>query len=844
MKFKAAFNSLKLRFALMAILVSTLILSAAVSSFWKLSKAQDQATVHLEVRQQSLHTISSINSHLIEAYKALNLFLLSPANKINRDNITDNLDNAIRNCEVLTETEMYASKNERNEFYDIKKALIKLKKEVDVLIKVRIDPTQQYPSMAIGNDEMAPNRNKANNAFTVIFNELEIENAIATKPELYKKLVQLRQLWAQMLSNFRLYLANRVGSFSEPSLVIQENGIDTLYNELSKQFEEAVAYNEKGQLGFETSSALIELQDATSAWYQGFEKNKEINKSNQWRMDSVIVQNIISPDFEKIYRALGRIEARLDLSLEQEINSITFTARQSAWILLVLAAFAIAFVIVLVLLTQHFVFKPIITVSHAMKAQALGKLGHDLPISKIRETRGLIDAFNEMYRLINLRQSELEHRAMHDALTSLPNRTLLFDHIKHDIQLAHRANQEISLMVIDLDRFKEVNDTLGHHMGDSFLIEVGARFSACLRETDTVARLGGDEFSILIPNIGRDGAKNIANKILDSLTDPIKIDKFELPCSASIGISTYPSDGKDAQTLLQHADVAMYLAKRNQSGFEFYDMNHDQYSLKRLALVNELKTAIDNDQLELAFQPIVNATEHSLFCVESLLRWEHPEHGYISPDLIIELAEQTGLITPLTYYVLEKAMQQQQSWASAGLALTVAVNLSMHNLRDRQLLNRMKEYLDRYMPKENRLILEITESAMMSNPHQVIDILAKLEAMNITIAIDDFGTGFSSLAYLKKLPVQLIKIDRSFIIDLENDQNDQAIVHATLGLSHELGLRVIAEGVETHATQSMLKEHGCDAIQGFYISPPMKASELQQWLTSTFSKPRHIESPT
>lgn len=844
MKLKAPFNSLQFRFAITAIVVSILILSAAVSSFWKLNNAQDQATEHLEVRQQLLQSTNSINTQLVDAYKSLNLFLLNPANQANRENITDNLDKAIKDCELIVRDNSLISSNERSEFIEIDKSLIKLRINIDTLIKVRMDPTQQYPSMTIGNDQMAPNRNKANNAFVIIFNELETENAIKTKPDVYKEMAQLRHLWTQMLSNFRLYLANRVGSFNENALVIQENGIDTLFKELSHKLEEAIVLDDKGLLGFETFSALTDLQDAVAKWHQGFDKAKAINKSNQWRMDSVIIQTTIVPIFEKIYSSLNRIESRFDQSLEEDINSIAGIARQSAWILLALAIFAIGFVIVLVMLTQHFVFRPIMTVSRAMKAQALGKQGHELPMSKIKETRGLIDAFNEMYRLINLRQSELEHRAMHDALTSLPNRALLFEHIEHDIQLAHRANQEISLMVIDLDRFKEVNDTLGHHVGDKFLIEVGARFTASLRETDTVARLGGDEFSILIPNMGRKESKNIAKKIIASLKEPIKIGEFELPCSASIGISTYPVDGDNAQVLLQHADVAMYIAKRNQSGFEFYDINNDQYSIKRLALVNELKAAIENDQLELAFQPIVNASEHSLFCVESLLRWQHPEHGYVSPELIIDLAEQTGLITPLTYYVLEKAMQQQQAWASSGLALTISVNLSMHNLRDRQLVDRMAEYLAKYMPKENRLILEITESAMMSNPHQVIDILGKLEAMNVTIAIDDFGTGFSSLAYLKKLPVQLIKIDRSFIIDLENDQNDQAIVHATLGLSHELGLRVIAEGVETHAAQTMLKEHGCDAIQGFYISPPMNAKDLQNWLASTFAKPNSAKTQT
>ena len=842
MKLKAPFNSLQFRFAIMTILVSVLILSFAVSSFLKLSNAQRLTSEHLQTRHQFIQSTSAINTQLVEAYNSINLFLLNPTNQEYLENINNNVDQALKQFELIIKEQNLLSPGELNEIITIKNSLLELEQDIKKLIRVRTVPTEQYPSMAIGNDMMAPNRNKANNSFIIIFNELEVENAIATKPQVYRQIVQLRQLWTQMLSNFRLYLANRVGSFNEAALSVQEKGIDTLYEQFNKNYDTTIKLDDQDLLGFETLAALSDLRDAATNWYTGFEKAKQINRSKMWRMDSVIMQHTIIPSFENIYSDLERIETRFDQSVELDTKNISNLSRQSAWIMLIVAAFAIVFVIALVLLTQHFVFNPIVTVSRAMKAQALGKQGHELPMSKIRETRGLIDAFNEMYRLINIRQTELEYRAMHDALTSLPNRALLFDHIEHDIQLAHRANQEISLMVIDLDRFKEVNDTLGHHIGDKFLVEVGARFSACLRETDTVARLGGDEFSILLPNMGRKDAKTIANKIIDSLKEPIKVDEFELPCSASIGISSYPVDGENAQTLLQHADVAMYLAKQNQSGFEFYDIEHDQYSIKRLALVNELKIAIEKDQLELVYQPIVNVTERSLFCVESLLRWQHPEHGYISPELIIDLAEQTGLIIPLTYYVLEKAMQQQQQWTKTGLTLTISVNLSMYNLRDPELVNHIQKYLDLYMPKENRLILEVTESAMMSNPHQVIDILGKLEAMNVTIAIDDFGTGFSSLAYLKKLPVQVIKIDRSFINDLENDSNDQAIVHATLSLGHELGLRVIAEGVETHAVQTMLKEYRCDAIQGFYISPPIKPGELLAWLKSTYSELNSIRS--
>jgi diguanylate cyclase (GGDEF)-like protein len=832
MKLQPIISSLRFRFVLIAILVSTLILTAALFSFWNLNNARDQSTLNLDLRQQLLQTTNSINSDLVDAYNALDLFLLDPSKKSYSENIALHLNRAIATCNSLIDSSIPVSERDHADFIKIRNALDELEENIASLMEVRKDPSRQFPSLSIGNTVMGPNRDKANNAFLIIFNELDTENAIKTKPKVYEEMVQLRHHWAQMLSNFRLYLANRVGSFNENSLVIQEKGIDTLFTKLNVELSRALTLDEKGLLGFETASALVDAQDAITSWHNGFEQSKIINHSNRWRMDSVIIQDKISPAISRINQSLKQIELRVDNFLEKDIDTITSIARQSAWMLLGLALVSIAFVFSLVFLIQSFVFRPIMTVSRAMKSQAMGKQGHELPIAKTTETRELIDAFNEMYRLINLRQSELEYRAMHDALTSLPNRALLFDHIKHDIQLAHRANQQISLMVIDLDRFKEVNDTLGHHIGDKFLIEVGARFTSVLRETDTVARLGGDEFSILIPNMGRDEAGFIADKIIAALKEPIRIHEFELPCAASIGISIYPTDGDNAQSLLQHADIAMYVAKRNQSGYEFYDASHDEYSLKRLELVNDLTNAIENKSLELAFQPVINLSDQSVDCLESLLRWNHPEHGYISPELIIDLAEQTGLIIPLTYLVLEQALAQQAKWAASGQSLRVSVNLSMHNLRDRQLVDRIKAYLETYNSKENQLILEITESAMMSNPHQVIDILEKLAAMQVSIAIDDFGTGFSSLAYLKKLPVGIIKIDRSFIVDLANDQNDQAIVQATLGLGHELGLQVTAEGVEDQASMTLLSQYGCDSIQGYFISPPLDAAELLTWLSN------------
>jgi len=453
-----------------------------------------------------------------------------------------------------------------------------------------------------------------------------------------------------------------------------------------------------------------------------------------------------------------------------------------------------------------------------------------MPASRTLETRDLVEAFGEMHHLVNLRQAELEHRALHDALTSLPNRTLLFERIEHDIQLARRHDEQLCLLMLDLDRFKEINDTLGHEVGDSLLVEVGNRLRACLRETDTVARLGGDEFAILLPGTTADEALQAVGKLLDTFKRPFILKGVEFYVAGSIGVAAFPEHGEHAQDLLQHADVAMYSAKRNQSGYALYDPAKDEHTLSRLAMVTDLRQAVAQGQLQLHYQPILSLTTGDVVSVEALLRWHHPQHGQVSPELVIELAEKIGLIGQLTDAVIDQALAQAARWHSQGLPLHLSVNLSMHNLHDSQLAERMGAALRAHGVSGHTLTLEMTESAMMSNPRQVMHVLNGLDALGILIAVDDFGTGFSSLSYLKSLPVDILKIDKSFIFGLDEDKSDQAIVQATLSLGHNLGLEVVAEGVESREVWDLLRAMGCDRAQGYYMSKPLAPGELEAWL--------------
>ena len=436
-------------------------------------------------------------------------------------------------------------------------------------------------------------------------------------------------------------------------------------------------------------------------------------------------------------------------------------------------------------------------------------------------------------------QAALEHQALHDSLTDLPNRVLLHDRLKQAIRAAQRDNASVALLVMDLDRFKEVNDTFGHHIGDLLLQQLGDRLGTVLRASDTIARLGGDEFAVLLPTASDEDAKIIADRLLQQLEQPFALSGMQLEIDASIGIALSPEHGTDADTLLRRADVAMYVAKTTNAGHAFYTVDQDQHSPMRLAMVSELRRAIERNELSLYFQPKVDLRTGKISCVEALVRWQHPKHGLLSADLFVPIAEQTGLIRPLSQWVLNAALRQCNRWRQSGLDISVAVNLSMRNLHEPEIDEMIRKLLHRWGVPPACLTIELTESSLMADAARAMDVLRRLREMGVAVSIDDFGTGYSSLAYLKRLPVLELKLDKSFVAHMASDNNDAAIVRSTVGLAHDLGLSVVAEGVEDLETWDLLTALGCDVAQGYFISRPLPPRILSDWLARGLWHPRY-----
>jgi diguanylate cyclase (GGDEF)-like protein/PAS domain S-box-containing protein len=429
-------------------------------------------------------------------------------------------------------------------------------------------------------------------------------------------------------------------------------------------------------------------------------------------------------------------------------------------------------------------------------------------------------------------EQELQFLALHDTLTGLPNRTLFTDRLQQAILSSGRDGQSFGLLVMDMDRFKEVNDSLGHQSGDLLLQQVAARLRSALRQSDTVARLGGDEFGVLPFGVqDLQGSVLAAQKILGTRDLPFTLGEASVEVGLSIGIAQYPEHGRDAETLMRRADVAMYVAKRTKSGHAVYSPDQDEHSKGRLALMGELRQAIRSRQLVLHYQPKVDFRSGHTAGVEALIRWQHPTKGLLPPDQFIPLAEQTDLMTLLARYVMNEALQQVETWRRMGLDLTMAVNLSAANLHEVTLPEMAQELLQNCGLPPSVLTVEITESAIMGA--QADRTVRRLREMGVGISIDDFGTGYSSLSYLKTLPVSEIKIDRSFVKDMAVDRDDAAIVQPTIDLGHNLRIKVVAEGVEDETTWKMLSLLGCDFAQGWFISKALPAEDLEAWLRTS-----------
>ena len=709
--------------------------------------------------------------------------------------------------------------------------LAELEAETRRLLELRRDPGRAYPALPVMDEEHLPANRRFAVALEAAIDALEGGGRPpAQRWPLYRRLVELRDLWRRTVLAFRGTLVLRaVFEGRNADAEAMERRTRTLLAEVEREVAALEAERARGALPLEVEAAVPELRAALDAWRDGLERILAIRRSGAWRADLGLLVTRVRPLIAEAFRHLDLLDRAAAARARAAVARAEAAARRAGALLWAFAVVGLAVVAVGYFYLERRVLGPVREVARALRAGAASAPPAVHGAGATRETRELVDAFRTMWQEVQHRQESLEHQALHDALTGLPNRVLLQDRLAQAIALAERARSSVAFMLMDLDGFKEVNDTLGHQAGDLLLVRVAERLREVLRRADTVARLGGDEFGIVVPHAGAEEAERVARKILDALAHPVAVEGHSLYVGGSIGIALYPDHGRDPQILLRHADVAMYQAKRQGRGYAFYEERTDHHSIARLSLLGDLREAIHGGGLCLHYQPKVRIADGMPVTVEALARWRHPDRGDVPPEEFVPLAEKAGLVQELTRWVLAEALAQCSRWRRRGLRLGVAVNLSVWDLHDRDLPRQVMRFLQGFGLSPDVLTLEVTESAAMADPGRAREVLGELYVHGVRIAIDDFGTGFSSLAHLKQLPAHELKIDKSFVTDMCHDDNDAVIVRSLIDLGHNLGREVVAEGVEDQEIWDILAILRCDYAQGFHVARPMPAERLGAW---------------
>ncbi len=818
--------SLRKRYLIATTLITILLYGGALLTQLYVSSRSETSITNLEHRNKAAHAIHALLNAVISTEMQLDAFMLSPNTEL-RDKVHDATEHTYQAHNRLSKSDWFNTASQQK-LTAIGHDLSQLRKDVLRLMEKRENLVEHFPIIRIlgqtGQESYLQFNTAAMLAIESLGNsdEFEAQRKIQVLQAVYSD-------WLEMMVDFRHYIINLLGKFYEHNLPLQAHELELRYSALHDKL--TALHKNSNAFDLDIAVSLEQMLKATERWYQSLER---INALGQLGYDSSalpFMQNTIEPQFSHIFNSLKQLENSIESSFEEDVSALSSIAKNTVNALLILSSIGLVLVITGYLYFERAILLPITLVANALRAEATGGPVSKLPRYNIGEIQNLTDAFFDMRQQIHERQDALEHQALHDALTGLPNRLLLRDRMEQAINFAQRDNGNFALLLLDLDRFKEINDSLGHYTGDLLLQAFSKRIRPLLRQSDTIARLGGDEFAILLAGSTSHQAYPIAQKLLDNLETPFLIQDNVLYLSCSIGISQYPKHATEPEEISRMADVAMYEAKKNHARIAVYNVSFDKHNLRRLSLANELKHAINENQLSLAYQPQVDVGLREFCGLEVLLRWHHPHFGPVRPDEFIQIAENSGLIGSLTEWVIENTMKQCRTWKEKNICYgTVAINLSMYNLQDPDFPGLLSRMLEKWELGPSDIALEITESAMLADIESAQKTLQRFDEMGIEIAVDDYGTGFSSLAYLKKLPIRKLKIDKSFVTDMTTDDNDAVIVRSTIDMAHNLGFMVVAEGVEKAETLNLLDILDCDIAQGYWVSKPMPIDELEAWL--------------
>ncbi|MEW8506776.1 MAG: EAL domain-containing protein [Candidatus Thiodiazotropha sp.] len=813
------------RYTLFSILVGVALVSFAYLG-WSLVNSTSQR----QIENITARTLAA--GLLVDAQTQLNL-LENSLQRILNEPIRDDLsatENTLHSLEQVLIELIDALKNlpsdEGRLAVGMLEDKLQLEREVQRLIDVRRDVEDWFPAMNLMLDEMYPHNKGILSQLQLLRQEVEVGFPLQQQLDAINQLSTLQRLWLGITGELRLMVANRFGLFAttqENDLSRHRLNITDFSDRFIVHLKKLEGYFNANDHGFILSDSLTDMEIHYRSWMKSYQQVIMFMDKPTWRMDLHMMRENVTPLLDRIRQRFSGIDLTLDTQSADGITQLTDTAKRLSLSILGMALLGL----LLLFLAFHFIkrnlLQPIGHTATALKQEARGGMETNLPArNNLREIQDLIDAFSEMRQQVHSRQRHLDHVAHHDALTQLPNRVLFHDRLEHALAIALRGDGLIGLMFLDLDRFKQVNDSLGHLVGDELLKLIAERLISLVRSSDTVARLSGDEFAILVEGISsREDMVPLAEKILRAIEQPVVVAGHELRVSASIGIAMAPLDDVSADYLIRDADTAMYEAKRQgRAAYRFFNNEMTARAAEGLQRENEVRLAVEAGQFGYHFQPILESINGELFCYEALLRWQHPQRGTLTPEHFLSVLNDTGLISTLFHPLLQQALQFQKEHRCGAEDVSISFNLSARLLNDPIFCRNLLESLVASKISPRSLILEITEDILTQELAEADRFLQQAKALGVRIALDDFGTGQASLGHLRQFPFDLLKIDKEFVHNVVLDSNDASLVRAMIQLAHAFNIEVIAEGVEHEGQLAFLQQQGCDYIQGYLVGSP------------------------
>ena len=835
MKFPG-FDSYRGRYLIIATVLSSLLLLFAILGFIRVESDSLEGIEHIRERSEATLMLTDVLAQLNRLEANIQRLVITPGTL---------LEQRIRKTRGLLTASLQQLENSRwrgrnDEGAELIQELLNdaagLQQSTEALITIRSQEARWFPATEVMQEQLLPRVQTSLGLIKQIEQEAETDLDDAGQLQILRQTHRLRTAWLNMASELRLLVANRFGVFSNDSTAAMKARLYNIHVHAAIIPEALTALEglqQQDLLGFTASNNLPLLKDNLQQWLTAINQLMRRLSRPDWRMDLIQITTRIDPPLGRMRDRLAALQLEMDLQSAQDITQLTKSSQNLSRALLLIAAIVILLTIISYVFFNRLLLRPIAETTRALKEEALGRRDTVPPQTDLAETRDLIDAFHEMRRQVRSRETRLDHIAHHDELTRLPNRVLFNDRLDHALRMAERRDQQVALMFLDLDRFKQINDTLGHGIGDGLLIEVGKRLSKVVRRSDTVARLGGDEFAIVGEDLSSaDEINLLAEKILAAFEQPFKVERHDLHVRTSIGIARCPEDSCDADDLTRAADTAMYEAKHcGRGNFQYYSTEMSRRAAEQMSLENALHQGLAESRFEIHYQPILHVSNNHPLAFESLLRWHHPERGLLTAGVFLSALEDSGLITPVSSWLVDQTIVMEKKLTPLdGGPWAISINMTSRLLKDKQFANTLCNHLAEQRISADRLIIEVNENALDGDPTGSQMVLQELKKRGARIALDDFGTGRSSLEHLRRFPFDLVKIDQEFIRDIEHDPDDRKLVQAIIQMSHALHMEVVAEGVETDTQLDFLRQHSCDFYQGHLCSEAIPAKQLAAWI--------------